>query len=81
VYQYNDNSTRLTCPVSSDSRPGRLEGRIQCESIAACRSVYGKPSHGPKERELDEHRKISETVMQQLILKIGSVDTEGQGEA
>lgn len=45
-----------------------------------CAKFMANPPSDPKKRE-DEHRRITETVMQQVILKLDEVDTQGDEEA
>lgn len=44
-----------------------------------CADYIEAPPTDPKKRE-DEHRKISETIMQQIVLKLDGVDSEGKPE-
>lgn len=47
--------------------------------LPLCRKFTADPPSDSKKRE-DEHRKISETVMQQVILRLDEVDTQGEEE-
>lgn len=48
--------------------------------LPLCHKFTANPPSDPKKRE-DEHRRITETVMQQVILKLDEVDTQGEEDA
>ncbi|KAF7563597.1 hypothetical protein G7046_g496 [Stylonectria norvegica] len=53
-----------------------LSDEFNSKWLPMCLDFVAAPSSDPKKRE-DEHRKVSEMVMQQVILKLDSVDSEG----
>lgn len=53
-----------------------IRNHFDAELAPLCRSFMADPPRDPKKCE-DEHRKISETVLQHVILKLDEVDTGG----
>ncbi|KAM0460264.1 hypothetical protein ACHAPV_005054 [Trichoderma viride] len=56
-----------------------IEDEFRSKWLPLCLDYIDAPPKDPKKRE-DEHRKISETVLQQVILKLDGVETEGIDE-
>ncbi|KAL7921276.1 BAG domain-containing protein [Trichoderma austrokoningii] len=56
-----------------------IEDDFRSKWLPLCLDYINAPPKDPKKRE-DEHRKISETVLQQVILKLDGVETEGIDE-
>lgn len=69
-------------PVTSGATSGPLKQlddlsvEFQIKWLPLCIDFIEAPPSDPKKRE-DEHRKISETVMQQIVLKLDGVESEG----
>ncbi|KAL6900512.1 BAG domain-containing protein [Trichoderma evansii] len=56
-----------------------IDDEFRSKWLPLCLDYIDAPPKDPKKRE-DEHRKISETVLQQVILKLDGVETEGIDE-
>ena len=78
------NVSAASAPLSGPAPTGRPGGPIEkLNDIAVnfdtklrplCADFIARPPRDPKKR-VDEHRKISETVMQQVILKFDAIET------
>ena len=66
-------------PGGPMERLNSLGMHFTTELLPLCSKFTASPPSDPKKRE-DEHRKLTETVMQQVILKLDEVDTQGEEE-
>ncbi|KAH7032704.1 BAG domain-containing protein [Microdochium trichocladiopsis] len=63
-------------PSGAVAQLDAIRNHFESELAPLCRSFMADPPRDPKKCE-DEHRKISETVLQHVILKLDEVDTGG----
>lgn len=57
-------------------RLGELSDEFTAKWLPMCADYIASPPSDPKKRD-EEHRKISETIMQQIILKLDEIETGG----
>ena len=63
-------------PTGPLDRLNAISDHFETQLLPLCRDFMAKPPADPKKCE-DEHRKISETVLQHVLLKLDEVDTGG----
>ena len=56
-----------------------LEDEFQTKWLPMCEDFFAAPPADPKKR-VDDHRKLSESLLQSIILKLDSVETDGIAE-
>lgn len=66
-------------PLGPMQKLEELEGQFQQKWLPLCLDYIKAPPAGEKKRE-EEHRKISESIMAQIVLKLDEVDTDGNPE-
>lgn len=70
-------SAAAAVPGGPIEKINSISAHFRAKLLPICLQYTANPPLDPKKRE-DEHRKISETVMQQVILKLDEVDTGGE---
>ncbi|KFA76518.1 hypothetical protein S40288_01578 [Stachybotrys chartarum IBT 40288] len=77
-----DSNSTLNPPKSPPAASGpmkkldTLAGALANEWLPRCDAYIASPPSDPKKSE-EEHRKLSESLLQQILLKLDEVDTEG----
>ncbi|KAK2601595.1 hypothetical protein QQS21_004830 [Conoideocrella luteorostrata] len=72
----NLGGTSPTPGAGAMKRLDELSNEFSTNLHPLCKEYIASPPSDPKKRD-EEHRKISETVLQNIILKLDEVDTEG----
>lgn len=73
-------SAAAAVPGGPIDKLNSIAGHFNAKLLPLCLQFTAAPPSDRKKRE-DEHRRISETVMQQVILKLDEVDTGGEDTA
>ena len=68
--------SRVASPSGPLERLNEISDHFETQLLPLCRDFMAKPPADPKKCE-DDHRKLSETVLQHVLLKLDEVDTGG----